>query len=61
MLVAIDPAGGEVLDVYNFETLHTTRSRSEDCFNGIALDAATGDLYVTGKKWPKMYLVSLND
>ena len=61
VLVAIDPASGEVTDVYNFETLHTSRSRYEDCFNGIALDATTGHLYVTGKQWPKAYLVSLND
>ncbi len=61
VIVAIEPASGEVTDIYDFQSLHTTRSRFEDCFNGIALDAEKGELYVTGKKWPNMYKVSLVD
>lgn len=59
VLVAIDPKSGEVLDVYNFQTLHKRSSRNEDSFNGIAYDPGTNSLYVTGKQWPKMYRVSI--
>ena len=30
-----------------------------DVFNGIAYDAATGDIYVTGKNWNKVYKVEI--
>jgi glutamine cyclotransferase len=56
--VKIDPRSGVVTAVYDFSGLHKP-GRGEDCFNGIALDATTGDLFVTGKKWSKIYRVRI--
>lgn len=31
-----------------------------DVLNGIAYDPASGDIYVTGKQWPKLYRISVS-
>ena len=35
------------------------RTPETDVFNGIAYDAASGDIYVTGKNWNKLYKVEI--
>ena len=30
-----------------------------DVLNGIAYDATTGRIFITGKKWPKIYEIEL--
>ncbi|MBQ7254248.1 MAG: glutaminyl-peptide cyclotransferase [Bacteroidales bacterium] len=35
------------------------RSSRTDVLNGIAHHKATGDIYLTGKYWPRMYKVTL--
>mmetsp|Transcript_16356 Transcript_16356/g.32594 ORF Transcript_16356/g.32594 Transcript_16356/m.32594 type:complete len:383 (-) Transcript_16356:88-1236(-) len=58
-VVLIDLFSGLVVAAYDFRKLRPRRKRGEDCFNGIALDENTGDLYVTGKKWSNLYRVRL--
>ena len=61
VIVRIDLDSGLVKQVYDFKNLYpaTTRSKHDDCFNGIALNHATGTLYLTGKFWPFMFEVKL--
>lgn len=60
-IVIIDPATGDVEGVIDCrglldKKLHTSRT---DVLNGIALHKATGDIYLTGKYWPRMYRIAL--
>ena len=52
---------GEVTGVVDFEGLQepSDRTPETDVFNGIAYDAASGDIYVTGKNWNKLYKVEI--
>ena len=60
-VVVIDPQTGEVTGVVDFEGLQepSDRTPETDVFNGIAYDAASGDIYVTGKNWNKLYKVEI--
>jgi glutaminyl-peptide cyclotransferase len=60
-IVRIDPATGKVLGVVNFAGLLAPQDYSPgmDVLNGIAYDAAGDRLFVTGKKWPKLFEVRL--
>lgn len=60
-VVRIDPATGRVRGVIDFSGLLPAieRDRDTDVLNGIAYDAATGRLFITGKCWPKLYEVRL--
>ena len=57
LIVRIDPATGDVLGVIDLTGLLDTSTLTEpaDVLNGIAYDAATGRLFVTGKLWPTLY------
>ena len=57
----IDPATGRVLGLIDFSGLlpPADRSPTTDVLNGIAYDAATDRLFVTGKNWPKLFEVRL--
>ena len=39
--------------------LPADRTSQTDVLNGIAYDAATDRLFVTGKKWPKLFEIKL--
>lgn len=52
----IDPVTGNVVETINMEQLYPVRSRTADCLNGIAYDNVKHEFYLTGKKWPKMYV-----
>ena len=56
-LVRIAPDSGQVTAVLDLTTLYPASERvsSEAVLNGIAHDAATGRLFVTGKYWPRLY------
>ncbi len=60
-VVRIDPATGKVVGVIDFTGLLAAQDRTEntDVLNGIAYDAAGDRLFVTGKRWPKLFEVRL--
>jgi glutamine cyclotransferase len=60
-VVRINPSTGNVVGVIDFSNLLpvTERRFDTDVLNGIAYDPAGDHLYVTGKRWPKLYEVRL--
>lgn len=61
MIVKIDPESGHVVGLMNFPDLvQNERTERTDYFNGIAYDSATNTMFVTGKRWPKMFEVKFN-
>jgi glutamine cyclotransferase len=61
LVVRIDPATGAVRGMIDFSALLPAMDRrpDTDVLNGIAYDATTGRLYITGKRWPALYEVRL--
>lgn len=61
-IIKINPESGIVVGVMNFTNLLPQSERTErtDYFNGIAYDSASKTMYVTGKRWPKLYEIKLN-
>lgn len=57
----IDPATGRVLGMIDFSGLLSPQDRAPntDVLNGIAYDAKADRLFVTGKRWPKLFEVRL--
>lgn len=62
-IAIIDPRDGRVTGWIDLSGLLDTRddARSADVLNGIAYDAVTGHLYVTGKLWPYLFEIKLVD
>ena len=60
-IVRIDPATGRVTGLVDFGGLlpEQDRKADTDVLNGIAYDAAGDRLFVTGKRWPKLFEVRL--
>jgi glutamine cyclotransferase len=61
-IARIDPATGAVLGWIDLSGLlqpEDHAGRDVDVLNGIAVDEATGKLYVTGKLWPALYEIEL--
>lgn len=60
-LVRIDPNDGRVLGYVDLSNLWPTEvsRRSDQVLNGIAFDPDSGDLFVTGKRWPWLYQVEV--
>lgn len=56
-IARIDPATGNVTGWIDLTGLlpQLDRTGKEDVLNGIAYDAATDKIHVTGKLWPKLY------
>jgi glutaminyl-peptide cyclotransferase len=64
-IVKIDPANGNVVGKMDFPDLRQKYFAKEitdrtDVLNGIAYDSTTKKLFITGKRWPKMFEISLN-
>ena len=55
----IDPASGQVAGWLDLAGLLPAGSRGHDVLNGIAYDAVGDRLFVTGKRWPRVYEVRL--
>ncbi len=60
-VVRIDPVTGRVTGIVDFTGLLAPQDRNAgtDVLNGIAYDAAADRLFVTGKRWPKLFEVRL--
>ncbi|HEX8775929.1 MAG TPA: glutaminyl-peptide cyclotransferase [Pyrinomonadaceae bacterium] len=60
-IVRINPQTGEVLGWIDLKDLlsRTDRSAATDVLNGIAYDGAGERLFVTGKRWPKLFQIRL--
>ena len=60
-IIKINPASGEVVGILDFSeivnNLHV--KDSESVLNGIAYDSNKKAFWITGKEWPKMFLVKL--
>jgi glutamine cyclotransferase len=60
-IARIDPATGAVLGWVDLTGLlpGADRSPETDVLNGIAYDPATNRLFVTGKRWPALFLIAV--
>lgn len=62
-ILKIDPASGNVVGILDLsditKKLHLTDS--ESVLNGIAYDADKKAVWITGKQWPKMFLLKINN
>jgi glutaminyl-peptide cyclotransferase len=65
-IVKVDPASGHVAGKIDLPGLKEKYFPKEiipdrtDVLNGIAYDSTTKKLFITGKRWPKMFEISLN-
>jgi glutamine cyclotransferase len=63
-IIRIDPNTGKVLGKADFSNLVKElklKDPDAEYMNGIAFDSATSKIYVTGKLWPDIYEVRLNN
>lgn len=61
-ILVIDPGSGHVEAVLNLAALERPRPRDpESVLNGIAYDAASGLLHVTGKRWPRVHVLRISE
>ena len=62
-IARIDPDSGQVVGMIDLTGLLSEADRSQpvDVLNGIAYDAATDRLFVTGKLWPKLFEIKLTE
>ena len=63
-VVRIDPNTGEILgNILNMESLvpKDLATSDEYVLNGVAYDAATRRLFITGKCWPVVYVFTIGD
>ena len=61
-ILRIDPASGHVVGIIDLSGLlpaGTIKDPNDDVLNGIAWDAATRRLFVTGKNWPSLFEIRL--
>jgi glutamine cyclotransferase len=60
-IVRLDPATGRINAWIDMTGLHHEGNDpdSENCLNGIAYDAESDRLFVTGKRWPKLFEIRL--
>ena len=59
-IVRIDADTGLVKSYVDLSSI-SERKGSEDVLNGIAYDANTGKIYVTGKNWSKIYEIEIDE
>jgi glutamine cyclotransferase len=62
-IVRIDPASGKVLGYINLKDLLPLSDKNPDTevLNGIAFDKAGNRIFITGKKWPKLFEIKLTE
>ena len=64
-IVKVDPANGHVIGRIDLPGLISKYAKgylpdTEEVLNGIAWDSAAKKIYITGKRWPKMFEGTLN-
>ncbi|WP_439506602.1 glutaminyl-peptide cyclotransferase [Sediminibacterium sp.] len=63
-ILKIDPTSGQVLGRINLSGLLQQSNQpivaNTDVLNGIAFNPTTGNLLITGKRWPALYEIKLN-
>jgi glutamine cyclotransferase len=61
LIVVVDPKTGAVEGILNMADLETKRTKYDDTdvLNGIAYNPKTKTIFVTGKKWDKMFEIRL--
>ncbi|MDR2814073.1 MAG: glutaminyl-peptide cyclotransferase [Prevotellaceae bacterium] len=62
-IVRIDTASGAVTGVVNMQNLlpSNLRDRNTDVLNGIACNEKTGQIFVTGKNWKKLFEIKITN
>ncbi len=62
-IVVIDPKTGAVTDEITVDDLLNAEDRetNTDVLNGIAHDPQTGAIWITGKRWPKLFRIELEN
>ena len=62
-IAVIDPATGVVEGLVDLRGLlpEEERTPETDVLNGIAWDAATGRIFVTGKNWSRIFEIEINE
>lgn len=62
-IARIDPVSGKVLGYINLRGIlpNSDRVADTDVLNGIAYDPAGKRIFVTGKKWPKLFEIRLTE
>ena len=63
MIARIDPASGKVLAYIDLKGLlpQSDRTADTDVLNGIAYDSSAKRIFVTGKKWPKLFEIRVTE
>ncbi len=70
MIVKIEPASGKVVGIvnlsdlrgkYGFPPLGSGTESDPEVLNGIAYDSITNRVFITGKNWPKLFEVKLDN
>jgi glutaminyl-peptide cyclotransferase len=65
-IIKIDPSSGHVVGKMDFPgiiekyTPGYTPKPNDEVLNGIAYDSTTKKLFITGKRWPKLFEITLN-
>ena len=61
-IIRIDPANGKLLGIIDLEKLFdevADKEKDSDVLNGIAYDESSDRIFITGKKWAKLYEIKV--
>lgn len=58
-ILQIDPQDGKVLSYIDIASLAPTNAHPENVANGIAYDSVAKRIFITGKRWSKLYEIKL--
>jgi glutamine cyclotransferase len=63
LIARIDPVSGKVMAYVDLKGLLSKSDRDEDTdvLNGIAYDSKSNRIFVTGKRWPKLFEIKVTD
>ncbi len=66
IIIKIDPSNGHVVGIINLKGIIQQYAKGfipddNEVLNGIAWDSANKKMYITGKRWPKMFELTINN